>query len=134
LQHAADVARARLRQQREVLDVLDAGEVQGEDLLLLGGGLRGVEGGVGAAGLVGRRAGVGGVEGFHEEGRRVRRDRLYVSPRLPFAMRLTDLDTRAVRFHTSEEASDALRAACEANPDVAAFEVIGKSEEGRPIA
>ena len=49
-------------------------------------------------------------------------------------MRLTDLDHSDLRIRTSEEVFDALRAACEANPDVAAFEVVGRSEEGRPIA
>lgn len=49
-------------------------------------------------------------------------------------MDLTDLDAAAVRLRTSEEAFDALRAACDANPDLAAFEVIGRSEEGRPLA
>ncbi|MDX1420236.1 MAG: M14 family zinc carboxypeptidase [Rubricoccaceae bacterium] len=49
-------------------------------------------------------------------------------------MRLTDLDLSDLRFRTSEEVVDALRAACEANPDLAQFQVIGRSEEGRPIA
>jgi hypothetical protein len=49
-------------------------------------------------------------------------------------VRLTDLDLSSARFRTSEEVLDALRAACVANPDVAAFEVIGRSEGGRPIA
>ena len=38
------------------------------------------------------------------------------------------------RFRTSDEVDGALRAACEANPDLAQFDVIGRSEEGRPIA
>src|SRR5690606_24240241 len=38
------------------------------------------------------------------------------------------------RFSTSGEVFDELRHACEANPDVATFEVIGRSEEGRPMA
>jgi hypothetical protein len=49
-------------------------------------------------------------------------------------MRLADLDTDGLRFRTSDETLDALRAACEQNPDLARFEVVGHSEEGRPIA
>ena len=49
-------------------------------------------------------------------------------------MTLGDLDTGPVRFRTSEEVFDDLRRACEANPDLATFETIGESEEGRPIA
>lgn len=64
----------------------------------------------------------------------LRWDRLYVRGRPSFAMRLTDLDVSARAFRTSEEVFDALRAACEAHPDVAAFTTIGRSEEGRPIA
>ena len=48
-------------------------------------------------------------------------------------MTLADLDLPA-RFRTSAEVFDEMRAACEANPDLARFEVIGRSEEGRPIA
>ena len=48
-------------------------------------------------------------------------------------MHLTDLDTTGLQFHTSDEVHDALRSACEANPDVASFEIIGRSEEGRPL-
>jgi hypothetical protein len=44
------------------------------------------------------------------------------------------LDLSSLRFRTSEEVFDALRAACEAKPGFAAFEVIGHSEEGRPLA
>ena len=49
-------------------------------------------------------------------------------------MRLRDLDLGQPRFRTSEEVFDALAAACASNPDLAAFETIGHSEEGRPIA
>ena len=49
-------------------------------------------------------------------------------------MTLPELDLSAVRFRTSDEVLPELRAACEANPDLAAFEVIGESEQGRPIA
>lgn len=49
-------------------------------------------------------------------------------------MTLADLDIGTVRFRTSAEVFDDLRQSCEANPDLATFEVIGKSEEGRPIA
>ncbi|MDT0631513.1 M14 family zinc carboxypeptidase [Rubrivirga litoralis] len=48
-------------------------------------------------------------------------------------MRLADLD-RPARFRTSDDVFDEMRAACEANPDLAQFETIGRSEEGRPIA
>ena len=49
-------------------------------------------------------------------------------------MTLADLDTDDLRFRTSAEVFDDLRDACEQNPDLATFEVIGESEEGRPIA
>lgn len=49
-------------------------------------------------------------------------------------MNLTDLDLAECRFRTSEEVFEDLRGICEANPDLASFEVIGRSEEGRPIA
>ena len=49
-------------------------------------------------------------------------------------MHLTDLDLSRHRFRTSEEVFDELKATCEANPDLAQFRVIGRSEEGRPIA
>lgn len=49
-------------------------------------------------------------------------------------MTLADLDLSDLRFRTSDEVFDSLRAACEANPDLAEFSVIGRSEEGRPIA
>ena len=49
-------------------------------------------------------------------------------------MTLSDLDLADVRFRTSAEVLPELRAACEANPDLAAFEIIGESEGGRPIA
>ena len=48
-------------------------------------------------------------------------------------MTLADLD-RPARFRTSAEVFDEIRAACEANPDLAQFETIGHSEGGRPIA
>ena len=49
-------------------------------------------------------------------------------------MTLSDLAPAAPRFRTSAEVFDALEAACATNPDLAHFEVIGQSEEGRPIA
>ena len=49
-------------------------------------------------------------------------------------MDLSDLDLSDLRFRTSEEVFGDLRAACASNPDLAEFHVIGRSEEGRPIA
>ena len=49
-------------------------------------------------------------------------------------MRLPDLPLDGLRFRTSAEAFDEMEAACASNPDVAAFEAIGESEQGRPIA
>ena len=49
-------------------------------------------------------------------------------------MTLSELDLADVRFRSSDEVLPALRAACEANPDLAAFEVVGQSEAGRDIA
>ena len=49
-------------------------------------------------------------------------------------MRLADLDLSALRFRTSDDASDEMREACAQNPDLATFETIGESEHGRPIA
>lgn len=49
-------------------------------------------------------------------------------------MTLSDLDLTGLRFRTSAEVFEDLQAACDGNPDLAAFEVIGESEEGRPIA
>ncbi|NNF59465.1 MAG: peptidase M14 [Rhodothermaceae bacterium] len=49
-------------------------------------------------------------------------------------MRLTDLNLSALRFRASADVFGELQAACESNPDLARFEVIGTSEEGRPIA
>lgn len=49
-------------------------------------------------------------------------------------MTLADLDLGPVGFRASGDVLDELRAACEANPDLATFEVIGESEEGRPLA
>ena len=48
-------------------------------------------------------------------------------------MTLADLDCPA-RFRTSAEVFGEMRAACEANPDLAQFDTIGHSEGGRPIA
>ena len=48
-------------------------------------------------------------------------------------MRLADLDLPG-RFRTSAEVLPELEAACASNPDLASFEIIGESEEGRPIA
>lgn len=56
---------------------------------------------------------------------------------MPFApirpVTFADLDISGLRFRTSEEVIGELEAACAANPDIATFEVIGESEEGRPI-
>lgn len=49
-------------------------------------------------------------------------------------MTLASLDLPDLRFRTSEEVFDALRSACDQNPDIATFETIGASEAGRPIA
>ncbi len=49
-------------------------------------------------------------------------------------MHLFDLDLSELRFRTSAEVFDDLRAACAQNPDLATFHVVGRSEEGRPIA
>ena len=49
-------------------------------------------------------------------------------------MTLTDLVPESPRFRSSEEVFDELEAACATNPDIAEFEIIGRSEEGRPIA
>ncbi|MEM8600370.1 MAG: M14 family zinc carboxypeptidase, partial [Bacteroidota bacterium] len=49
-------------------------------------------------------------------------------------MHLADLDLSDVYFHTSEEVFATLEHACAANPDLATFDVIGQSEQGRPIA
>ena len=49
-------------------------------------------------------------------------------------MTLADLDLSDLRFRTSDEVLDPLRRACEQNPDLATFHVVGRSEEGRPIA
>ena len=48
-------------------------------------------------------------------------------------MPLTDLARSGLRFTTSEEALPRLEAACAAHPGGARCEVIGESEEGRPI-
>lgn len=49
-------------------------------------------------------------------------------------MTLSDLDLGPVGFRASGDVHESLRAACDANPDLATFEVIGESEEGRPLA
>ena len=49
-------------------------------------------------------------------------------------MHLADLDLSALRFRTSAEVFDELQEACAQNPDLAQFETVGESEEGRPIA
>lgn len=49
-------------------------------------------------------------------------------------MTLHDLVPQDPRFRTSEEVFDELEAACATNPDIAEFEIIGRSEDGRPIA
>ncbi len=49
-------------------------------------------------------------------------------------MTLSALDLSDLRFRTSDEVVGDLRRACEANPDLATFETIGESEQGRPIA
>ncbi|HEX8384691.1 MAG TPA: M14 family zinc carboxypeptidase, partial [Rubricoccaceae bacterium] len=55
-------------------------------------------------------------------------------------MRLADLDLTGLRsgsswrFRTSDDVFDTMREACAVNPDLATFEAIGESEEGRPIA
>lgn len=49
-------------------------------------------------------------------------------------MRLADLDLSDLRFRTSADVFDDLRAACDSNPDLATFHTVGRSEEGRPIA
>lgn len=48
-------------------------------------------------------------------------------------MRLADLAPSGLRFRTSDEVVDEMEAACDANPDLASFEILGESEEGRPI-
>ena len=49
-------------------------------------------------------------------------------------MTLGDLDLSALRFRTSAQAFDELEVACAQNPDLATFETVGESEQGRPIA
>ncbi len=49
-------------------------------------------------------------------------------------MTLSTLDLSPVAFRASGDVHDELHAACEANPDLAQFEIIGTSEEGRPLA
>lgn len=48
-------------------------------------------------------------------------------------MTLTDLASVAPAFRTSEDVFDELEAACATNPDIAELEILGRSEEGRPI-
>ncbi len=50
------------------------------------------------------------------------------------ALHLADLDLSGLRFRTSADAFDRMREACAQNPDLATFETIGESEQGRPIA
>ena len=45
-------------------------------------------------------------------------------------MTLSDLDLTGLRYRTSAEVFEDLQSACDSNPDLAAFEVIGESEEG----
>ena len=49
-------------------------------------------------------------------------------------MTLADLTPEMPTFRTSEEVFDELEAACATNPDIAEIEILGRSEEGRPIA
>ena len=48
-------------------------------------------------------------------------------------MRLSELDTTDLCFHTAEEVRSEIRHACAANADLARFEDLGQSEEGRPL-
>jgi hypothetical protein len=48
-------------------------------------------------------------------------------------MRLIDLDMSALRFRTGDGVLPEIRHACAANPDLAEFHTLGRSEEGRPI-
>ncbi len=52
-------------------------------------------------------------------------------PRMTFD--LADLAPQAPRFHTPAETREAIRNACAAHPDFAAFHHLGESEEGRPL-
>jgi hypothetical protein len=49
-------------------------------------------------------------------------------------MRLAELIPELVRLAPAAEADAEMEAACAANPDLATFEVIGHSEQGRPLA
>ena len=49
-------------------------------------------------------------------------------------MTLADLPLDGLAFRTSADVFEPMRAACASNPDLATFETIGVSEEGRPIA
>ena len=49
-------------------------------------------------------------------------------------MRLADLNPTGLRFRTSAEVFGEMESACASNPDLASFETIGESEEGRPVA
>jgi hypothetical protein len=46
---------------------------------------------------------------------------------------LTDLPLDGLRFRTAEEVREPIRRACAANPELAAFHDLGRSEEGRPL-
>jgi len=46
---------------------------------------------------------------------------------------LSELPLDNLRFRTTEEVRDPLRRACDANPDLATFHDLGRSEEGRPL-
>lgn len=48
-------------------------------------------------------------------------------------MRLTDLPLDDLAFRTSEAVREPLRRACAANPDLATFHDLGRSEQGRPL-
>jgi len=49
-------------------------------------------------------------------------------------MTLANLASTGLAFRSSEDVLGELESACDANPDLATFEVLGESEEGRPIA
>ncbi len=49
-------------------------------------------------------------------------------------MRLSELPLDQLGFRTSDGVMGELQRACNANPDIASFEVIGRSRGGRPIA
>ncbi len=51
-----------------------------------------------------------------------------------FNMHLSELDLSGLHFRSSAEVFNELKSACDTNPDLAQFKVIGQSEQGRPIA